>query len=120
MFTAKKLEDGINWVQAASSVQMEVNTAISGPRGKCPWHILPGFDPKLGSTPLPILNLSFPTQTKDSMRLQKTLPKPRSSKHIKPTKREEHPRPTLLDPKLCCQQRTSQPDTTSPNYPLNG
>jgi len=54
MFAAKKLEDGINWVQAAPSVQIEVNTAVSGPRGKSPWHILLGFDPKLGSTPLSI------------------------------------------------------------------
>jgi len=31
-----------------------VNSAVSGPRGKSSWHILLGFDPKLGSTPLPI------------------------------------------------------------------
>jgi len=36
MFAAKKLEDGTNWVQAAPSVQIEVNTAVSGPRGKSP------------------------------------------------------------------------------------
>jgi len=36
MFPAKKLEDGINWVQAAPSVQIEVNTAVSGPRRKFP------------------------------------------------------------------------------------
>jgi len=54
VFTAKKLENGTNWVQVAPSVQIEVNTAVSGPRGKSPWHILLGFDPKLGSTPLPI------------------------------------------------------------------
>jgi len=54
MFAAKKLEEGTNWVQAAPFVQIEVNTAVSGPTGKSPWHILLGFDPKLGSTPLPI------------------------------------------------------------------
>jgi len=54
MFAAKKLEDGTNWVQAAPSVQIEVNTAFSGPRGKSPWHILLGFNSKLGNTPLPI------------------------------------------------------------------
>jgi len=54
MFATKKLEDGRNWVQAAPSIQIEVNTAVSGPRGKSPWHILLGFDSKLGSTPLPI------------------------------------------------------------------
>jgi len=54
MFAAKKLEDGTNWVQAAPSVQIEVNTDISGTRGKYPWYILLGFDPKLGSIPLSI------------------------------------------------------------------
>ena len=54
MFAAKKLEDSTNWVQAAPSVQIEVNTAVSGPKGKSPWHILLGFDPKPGSTPLPM------------------------------------------------------------------
>jgi len=54
MFAAKKLEDSTNWVQAAPSVQIEVNTSVSGPRGKSPWHILLGFNPKLGSTALPI------------------------------------------------------------------
>jgi len=54
MFAAKKLENGTNWVQAAPSVQIEVITAVSGPRGKSPWHILLGFNPKLGNTPLPI------------------------------------------------------------------
>jgi len=53
------LEDGRNCVQAAPSVQIEVNTAVSGPRGKSPWYILLGFDPKLGSTPLPIPILIF-------------------------------------------------------------
>jgi len=54
MLAAKKLEDGTNWVQAAPYVQIELNTAVSGPRGKSPWHNLLGFNPKLGSTPLPI------------------------------------------------------------------
>jgi len=36
MFAGKELEDGTNWVQAAPSVQIEVNTAVSGPRGKSP------------------------------------------------------------------------------------
>jgi len=36
MFAAKKLEDGTNWVQAVPSVPIEVNTAVSGPRGKSP------------------------------------------------------------------------------------
>jgi len=54
MFATKKWEDGTNWVQVAPSVQIEVNTSISGSRGKSAWHILLGFDPKLGSTPLPI------------------------------------------------------------------
>jgi len=54
MFAAKKLEDGSIWVQGAPSVQIEVNTAISEPRGKSPEHILLSFDTKLGSTPLPI------------------------------------------------------------------
>jgi len=36
MFAAKKLEDSTNWVRAAPSVQIGVNTAVSGPRGKCP------------------------------------------------------------------------------------
>jgi len=54
MFAAKKLEDGTKWVLAAPSVQIEVNAAVSGPRGKSTQHIPLGFDPKLGSTPLPI------------------------------------------------------------------
>jgi len=54
IFGVRKLEDSINWVQAALSIQIEVNTAVCGPREKSPWHILLGFDPKLGSTPLPI------------------------------------------------------------------
>jgi len=36
MFAAKKLEDGTNWAQTAPSVQIEVNTAVTGPRGKYP------------------------------------------------------------------------------------
>jgi len=34
MFAVKKLEDGTNLVHAAPSVQIEVNTVVSGPRGK--------------------------------------------------------------------------------------
>jgi len=33
MFAGKKLEDGTNWLQTGPSIQIEVNTAVSGPRG---------------------------------------------------------------------------------------
>jgi len=54
MLAAKRLENSTNWVQAAPSIQMEVHTTVSTPRGRSPCDILLGFDPKLGSTPLPI------------------------------------------------------------------
>jgi len=50
IFTTKKLEDSTNWLREVPSVEIEVNTVVSGPRGKYPLHILLGFDPKLGST----------------------------------------------------------------------
>jgi len=36
MFATKKLEDSTNWVQGVPSVQIEMNTTISGPKGKSP------------------------------------------------------------------------------------
>jgi len=36
IFGTKKLEKDTNWVQAAPSVQIQLNTADSGPRGKSP------------------------------------------------------------------------------------
>jgi len=75
MFAAKKLEDGTNWVQAAPSVQIEVNTAISGPRGKSPEHMLLSFDPKLGSTALPIPVPIFSNPAKRFYEAAENLPK---------------------------------------------
>src|SRR5438445_7443280 len=53
MFVAKKLEHGMNWVNAAPSVQTEVNTRISVSRKCSPFKSVFGFNPKTGPSILP-------------------------------------------------------------------
>ena len=53
MFAAKKLESGMNWVNAAPSVQTEVNTRISVSRKSSSFKSIFGFNPKTGPSILP-------------------------------------------------------------------
>src|SRR5437588_1988390 len=64
MFAAKKLEHGMNWVNAAPSVQTEVNTRISVSRKSSPFKSVFGFNPKIGPAilPHPIPVYSEPTE----------------------------------------------------------
>src|SRR5438105_5813145 len=58
MFAAKKLEHEMNWVNAAPSVQTEVNTRISVSRKSSPFKSIFGFNPKIGPAilrhPIPV------------------------------------------------------------------
>src|SRR5438445_6201736 len=64
MFVAKKLEHGMNWVNAAPSVQTEVNTRISVSRKSSPFKSVFGYNPKVGPSilPHPIPVYSEPTE----------------------------------------------------------
>ena len=64
MFSAKKLEEGKNWVEAAPEVQCELNLRESGPRGQSPFFTLLGFKPKMQGSflPHPVLVHSDPAK----------------------------------------------------------
>jgi len=57
MFSAKKLEEGKNWVEAAPDVQLELNLKQSSTRKQSSFFTLYGFQPRTQppSLPHPIL-----------------------------------------------------------------